>query len=147
MLEAYVAEAKLMQLSTVCGDGTPAVCSVWYVPTFRPDRLRFVSRTDREHSRNIRRTPAVAGGILDKPPVELGLTGRGVSFAGRAVELPGTGIEAEKEAFAARWPRAAGLLAAMPDAASRLYEVAVERWVLFDEENFPGSPRREIAGE
>lgn len=146
LLEDYIADAGLMQLSTVCADGTPVVCTVWYVPTFGPDRLRFISRMDRVHSRNIRRNPAVAGAVLADPPAELGLTGRGVSFTGRAAELPGSGIDAEKQAFAARWPKAAGVLGAMPDCASRMYEIAVERWVLFDEENFRESPRREIAG-
>ncbi|WP_280271562.1 pyridoxamine 5'-phosphate oxidase family protein [Nocardia wallacei] len=146
LLEEYIADGGLMQLSTVRPDGTPVVCTVWYVATFYPDRLRFISRTDRVHSHNIRRNPAVAGAVLADPPAELGLPGWDVSFTGRAVELPGTGIDAEKREFAARWPRATGVLEAMPDCASRMYEIAVERWVLFDEENFRESPRREIAG-
>ncbi|WP_280383793.1 pyridoxamine 5'-phosphate oxidase family protein [Nocardia wallacei] len=145
LLEAYVAAAGLMQLSTLCEDGTPVVCTVWYVPTFAPDRLHFVSRTDRVHSNNIRRNPAVAGAILDDPPAELGRTARGVSFTGRAAQLPGTGVDAEIRAFVARWPNAAGVLGAMPEGASRMYEIAVESWVLFDEANFPGGPRRDIA--
>ncbi|WP_024806561.1 pyridoxamine 5'-phosphate oxidase family protein [Nocardia sp. BMG51109] len=146
LVEDYVGDGGLMQVATVRADGSPVVCTVWYVPSFDPDRLHFISRTDRIHSANLRRNPAVGGAILHDPPAELGLTGRGLSFTGRAVELPGAGIEAEKRAFAARWPNAAGVLGAMPDAASRLYEIAVQHWVLFDEENFPESPRREIAG-
>lgn len=135
-----------MQLSTVCGDGTPTVCSVWYLPVFRPDRLYFVSRTDRLHSNNIRRNPAVAGAILDSPPTELGLTARGVSFTGRARQLPGVGIDEQARAFVDRWPNAAGVVSAMPEGASRMFEIDVAQWVLFDEENFRGGPRREIDG-
>ncbi|WP_067669423.1 pyridoxamine 5'-phosphate oxidase family protein [Nocardia miyunensis] len=146
LLEEYVRDAKLMQLSTVCGDGTPTVCTVWYLPMFRPDRLYFVSRTDRLHSNNIRRNSAVAGAILDDPPVELGLTARGVSFTGRARQLPGVGIDELARAFVGRWPNAAGVLDAMPEGASRMFEVVVGQWVLFDEKNFRGGPRREIDG-
>ncbi|MEU0539636.1 pyridoxamine 5'-phosphate oxidase family protein [Nocardia sp. NPDC005978] len=145
LLEEYVAGGGLMQLATVGDDGTPRVCSVWYLPSFGPDRLHFISRRDRLHSKNIDGNPAVAGAIIDNPPAELGLTGRGVSFTGVARELPGTGNDDVAAAFAARWPRAGGVLSAMPDAASRLYEIAVSEWVLFDEENFPASPRRVIS--
>ncbi|MCM6776577.1 pyridoxamine 5'-phosphate oxidase family protein [Nocardia sp. CDC159] len=146
LLEEYVARARLLQLATVSASGAPSVCTVWYVPELRPDRLRFVSRRDRLHPGNIRCDPAVAGAILDNPPEELGLTARGVSFTGRVRQLPGEGIEAEIAAFVNRWPRAAGVLGAMPEGASRMYEIAVEQWVLFDEQNFPKAPRREIAG-
>ncbi|WP_216894751.1 pyridoxamine 5'-phosphate oxidase family protein [Nocardia alni] len=146
LLEQYVLAAKLTQLSTVCPDGTPTVCTVWYVPAFRPDRLRFVSRTDRLHSENILRNPAVAGAIIDNPPDEMGLTARAVSFTGRAKVLPGNGIDGQVREFIARWPAAARGLNAMPDGASRMYEISVAQWVLYDEENFRTSPRREIAG-
>ncbi len=135
-----------MQLSTVCADGTPSVCTVWYVPSFQPDRLHFVSRTDRLHSENIARNPAVAGAIINNPPAEMGLTARAVSFTGRATVLPGTGIDDKVRAFAARWPAAARGLDAMPQGATRMYEIVVAQWVLYDEENFHSSPRREIAG-
>ncbi|RDI69356.1 pyridoxamine 5'-phosphate oxidase family protein [Nocardia pseudobrasiliensis] len=146
LLEEYVADGGLMQLATVREDGMPSVCTVWYVAMFRPDRLLFISRRDRLHSTNIRRDRAVGGAILKDPPAELGLTGRGVSFTGYAKELPGTGIDGEIALFARRWPGAAGVLGAMPEAASRMYEVSVGQWVLFDEKNFRQSPRREIAG-
>ncbi|MEV6072274.1 pyridoxamine 5'-phosphate oxidase family protein [Nocardia sp. NPDC052001] len=146
LLEDYVSGGKLMQLSTIAEDGSPRVCSVWYLPRFGPDTLHFISRTDREHSRNISRNPAVAGAIIDIPIVELGQVARGVSFTGVARELPGVGIEELAKDFAARWPNATGVLRAMPNAASRLYEIAVTEWVLFDEENFRPSPRRIIKG-
>ncbi|MGW5384106.1 pyridoxamine 5'-phosphate oxidase family protein [Nocardia sp. NPDC003963] len=146
LLEEYVAGGKLMQLSTVYADGTPRVCNVWYLAAFGPDRLWFLSRQDREHSQNIRRNPAIAGAIVDIPLYELGQTARGVSFSGRAVELPGEGIEERAQAFGVRWPNAAPTLDAMPEGASRLYEISVTEWVLFDEENYRGDPRRVIPG-
>lgn len=50
-------------------------------------------------------------------------------------------------AFAARRPNAAPVLDAMPEGASRLYEIAVDEWVLFDEENYRSDPRRVIPGQ
>ncbi|MEV0107667.1 pyridoxamine 5'-phosphate oxidase family protein [Nocardia sp. NPDC050799] len=146
LLEQYVASGKLMQLSTVDEDRTPRMCSVWYLAAFRPDRLWFLSRRDREHSRNIRRNALVAGAIVDIPLHELGQTARGVSFSGRAEELRGEGIEDWARAFGVRWPNAAPVLEAMPEGASRLYEIAVTEWVLFDEENYRDDPRRVIPG-
>ncbi|MFF0487491.1 pyridoxamine 5'-phosphate oxidase family protein [Nocardia sp. NPDC004068] len=145
-LEHYVRSGKLMQLASVSGDGTPRVCSVWYLPNFAPDLLYFVSRADREHSENIRRTPSVAGAIIDIPVVELGQTARGVQFVGQARELPGTGIDELAARFVERWPNAKRVFDAMPGGASRLYEIAVSEWVLFDEENYRSDPRRRISG-
>ncbi|MGW1740484.1 pyridoxamine 5'-phosphate oxidase family protein [Nocardia sp. NPDC001965] len=146
LLEEYVAGGKLMQLATVDEIGTPRVCSVWYLAAFRPDKLWFLSRRDREHSLSIRRNALVAGAIVDIVLDELGQTARGVSFSGRAEELPGVGIEDRARAFGVRWPNAAPVLEAMPEGASRLYEIAVAEWVLFDEENYRGDPRRVIPG-
>lgn len=146
LLEEYVRGGKLMQLATVAGDGTPTVCSVWYAAEFRPDTLNFLSRSDRVHSRNIAVNSAVAGAIVDIPLEELGQVVRGVSFTGRATQLPATGIEAEIAAFTGRWPNASETLRALPEGRSRLFRISVSQWLLFDEENYPGDPRRTIAG-
>ena len=68
---------------------------------------------------------------------------------GRAAEL---GAEANDrlEAFLRRWPRARNTITtervSNDDTPSRLYEIRVDEWVLFDEQAFPDSPRRTIAG-
>jgi Pyridoxamine 5'-phosphate oxidase len=148
LLEEYVRAGKLMQLATINTDGSPAVCNVWYDPGFAPDLLRFISRHDRQHSQNIRRDGRVAGGIIAVPLDGLGQVARGVTFSGVARELPTSGIESPLAAFLSRWPRAADAISpgklARGEAASRLYEVAVHEWVLFDEANYPRQPRRVI---
>lgn len=150
ILEEYVRSGKLMQVATISDAGFPAVCHVWYRALFRPDRLYFISRHDREHSANIRGNQHVAGGIVSIPLAGLGQTVRGVTFKGCAREL---GIDAgvELEGFFERWPDARSLISirriAENDTPSRLYEIGIDEWVLFDEQTFPDSPRRLSRGE
>ncbi len=149
LLENYVASGKLMQLATLTGQGSPVLCHVWYRASFAPDRLYFISRKDRAHSVNIRRTAAVAGGIVAIDLEGLGQRVRGVTFEGKARELPTVGIDTEIASFVQRWPNAASALdvhqLANDQTSTRMYEVSVESWILFDEENFPDDPRRNIA--
>jgi uncharacterized protein YhbP (UPF0306 family) len=150
ILEEYITTGKLMQVATVSEAGNPAVCHVWYRGQFRPDRLYFISRHDREHSANIRQNKQVAGGIVAIPLSGLGQTVRGVTFKGQAREL-GADAATELEKFVERWPNARSIVSAERitnnDTPSRLYEIRVDEWVLFDEETFPESPRCTIHGE
>ncbi|MEV7011701.1 pyridoxamine 5'-phosphate oxidase family protein [Streptosporangium sp. NPDC051022] len=151
LLQKYVTGGSLMQLATLTGDGAPQACSVWYDPHFTPDVLRWISRHDRAHSHAITKDPRVAGAIIAIPLDGLGQTVRGVSFTGQARQLPGEGIDEQIAQFVERWPAAAGALDAEKLVAgktpTRLYEVAIEEWVLFDEKNFPGDPRQVIPCE
>jgi uncharacterized protein YhbP (UPF0306 family) len=149
VLKDYVHGGKLMQVATVASPGSdPYLCSVWYDAHFEPDLVRFISRHDRRHSRNIRLDPRVAGAIVAIPLVGLGQPARGVTFTGVAHELPSCGIDRPVEQFCGRWPQARsaidpGKLAA--DATpSQLYEIRITEWTLFDEENFPQQPRQTV---
>jgi hypothetical protein len=155
-----VAAASLMQVATLDETGAPAICQVWFLPGFEPDRLSFLSREDREHAINLRTDPRVAASISLQVPAGLGERVRGVSLSGVARVIPEAELPAATAAFVARWPRAAAALRppdrppAVPGAPpvprptgpaliprSRLYEISVARWVLFDEVNFPAQPR------
>src|SRR6266699_5956398 len=105
VLEEYDASGKLMQVATLSENGKPAVCHVLYHCGFRPDRLFFISRRDRDHSANIRRDERVAGGIVAIPLSGLGQIVRGVTFKGQAREL-NADASAELEGFLGRWPGA-----------------------------------------
>lgn len=148
LLESYVLTGKLMQLASLSPDGFPAMCNVWYDAHFRPDLVRFISREDRRHSENIRRAPQVAGSIIAVTLEGLGQKAQGVTFTGLARELPAAGSDSEIEDFLKRWPAAASAInptkAAPYRPTSRLYEIAVSEWVLFDEEHFSHQPRRVI---
>ncbi len=150
VLEEYVCAGMLMQISSVTDTGHPSLCHVWYRVQFRPDRLYFISRRDRVHSLNIRRDERVAGGIVAIPLTGLGQAVTGVTFKGSASELDAA-AEEELEGFLVRWPLARASITservARNDTVSRLYEIRVDEWVLFDEKAFPESPRREIPAE
>jgi uncharacterized protein YhbP (UPF0306 family) len=150
LLEAYVLGGQLMQVSTLTSDGGPVLCSVWYDAHFSPDVVRFISRPERQHCQNIRADPRVAGAIVAMPLTGLGQPVRGVSFTGRASELPAGGADQQIEEFCRQWPvaRTAVDPRSLPPAGvpSRLYEIRVVEWVLFDEENFPHQPRQSIPG-
>ncbi|WP_196814506.1 pyridoxamine 5'-phosphate oxidase family protein [Nocardia sp. BMG111209] len=142
LLQEYVAAGKLMQVATIAADSTPRVCSVWYAVESDSSRLWFLSRTTREHSANLRERPAVAGAIVAIPLTGIGQTVRGVQFTGRARELAADDETARM--VVGNWPEVrAALDLAGP---SRLYEIAVTEWVLFDEEHYPDDPRRTISG-
>lgn len=142
LLEEYVAGGKLVQVATIGPDGRPAVCQVWYLCEFSPDRLVFMSKPSRDHSCNIRRDPRVAGAIVNIELEGLGQPVRGVTFEGTARECePGADL-ATVARFIDRWPRSRPALTGDPS--SCLYEITVTKWVLFDEANFPDNPRREL---
>lgn len=147
VLEQYVAEGKLMQLATQNERG-PWLCNVWYRPAFSPDRLYFISNLERNHSRHIKEGSPVAGSIVHQELRELGQKSRGVTFTGRAEELPTVGAEGLRSAFVDRWPNAEALIGAdalaRGETPMRLYEIRVGEWILVDEVNFPDGPRRTI---
>lgn len=146
LLEEYVADGKAMQLATLDQDGAPVVCNLWFAYRFGPDRLWFISRPNREHCANIRRESRVAGAVLAITLTDPGQPVRGVSFTGHAVELPTTGIDDQIAAYAGRWPSTGRAIdpqrLASGEAHHRIYEIAVRRWVLYDELNFRGAPRQ-----
>src|SRR6266498_1568022 len=148
LLEEYVLSGKLMQLATLNADGSPTICNVWYDAHFSPDVLRFISQHDRYHSDNIRRRPRVAGSIVAIPIEQLGQIVRGVTFRGMARELPSIGVTDEASAFIRRWPAAKAAVEpgrlARGETSTRIYEVAVAEWVLFDEANSRERPRQTV---
>jgi uncharacterized protein YhbP (UPF0306 family) len=149
VLEDYVRDGQLMQVATLTSpDAGPGLCSVWYDAHFGPDLLRFISRHDRHHSHAIRADPRVAGAIVAIPLTGLGQVARGVTFTGHAHELPVVGIDRQIGDFCRRWPNAQPAIdpakLAAGEIPSRLYEIRVTEWVLFDEENFSQQPRQVI---
>ena len=149
ILEDHVSNGKLMQVASILENGAPWLCHVWYRALFSPDRLYFISRPDRQHSINIQRDERVAGGIVSIPLTGLGQTVTGVTFQGLASELDSS-ADKELALFLTRWPRARASITTERREAnsipSRLYEIRVERWVLFDERNFPDEARQLIPG-
>ena len=73
-----------------------------------------------------------------------------MTFDGNAREL-GAEARSELESFLRRWPNVRDAISvervARNETPSRIYEIDVTSWVLFDEENFPDAPRQSIQGE
>ena len=151
LLEAYVAKGKAMQLATLRADGAPIVCNLWYAYQFNPDRLWFISRPAREHCANLRADPRVAGAILAIELSDPGQPVRGVSFVGHAAQLPATGIDYQIGMYAGRWPTTSRAIdpqrLASGEAHHLVYEIVVEGWVLYDEENFRQQPRQPVEAQ
>jgi uncharacterized protein YhbP (UPF0306 family) len=148
LLEEYVASGKVMQLATLRDGGAPVVCNLWYAHAFEPDRLLFISRPNREHCANLRADGRIAGAVLAIELDGVGQAVRGVSFTGAGRELPATGIEDAIGLYAGRWPSAANAIdparLASGEAHHRVYQIDVDSWVLYDEENFRGQPRQPV---
>ncbi|HEY2795682.1 MAG TPA: pyridoxamine 5'-phosphate oxidase family protein [Micromonosporaceae bacterium] len=148
MLTAYVGEGKVMQLSTLDGDGSPYVSNLWFASAFDPDRLYFISRPARAHCDNIRLRARVAGAVLAIKLEGLGQAVRGVTFTGTAVELPTENINDQISVYVQRWPSAERAIdprrLAAGETHHRLYEIRVSGWVLYDEENFRADPRQPV---
>jgi hypothetical protein len=88
ILRESVLSANLMQVATINAVGFPAICHVWFLASFEPDRLYFMSRRDRVHSMNIANDPRVAAGIAVEIPNGLGGQVRGVTATGFARPVP-----------------------------------------------------------
>jgi Pyridoxamine 5'-phosphate oxidase len=148
-LITLVQAGRLMQVATLDAAGQPHLCHVWYAASFDPDRLLYISRPTRLHSANVRADTRVGGAIVTDIPPALGATARGVTFTGTATELATTGIDDQLRTFLNRWPQAGGHVNAdaLADgtAPSRLYEITVTSWVLFDEDSYSDQPRRPLA--
>ncbi|MEV0650367.1 pyridoxamine 5'-phosphate oxidase family protein [Phytomonospora sp. NPDC050363] len=149
LLEEYVSAGKALQLATVDETGAPVVCNLWFASAFGPDRLWFISRPNRAHCVNLRADERVAGAILAIELEDLGQPVRGVQFVGTARELAVTGIDDDIAAYVGRHPSAANAIAparlASGESHHRVYRIDVTGWVLYDEVNFKGQPRQDVA--
>lgn len=151
ILETLIKQGRLMQVSTLSEGGTPRVCHVWFHATLAPDRLYFISRNNRKHSLDIARNPVVGGGIVSNVPQKLGDKVQGVTFTGKGVEVAtGRAVRLLLTDFIRRWPQAREIVTIdrieKNLTLTRLYEITVDEWALFDEVNFPDEPRIVLPG-
>ena len=148
LLTTYVGAGKAMQLATLDDDGGPYLSHLWFASRFEPDRLYFISRPNRNHCQYLRERPRVGGAILAIQLDGLGQAVRGVTFRGTAAELPTVDVDAAIATYVARWPAAANAIDPVRLAAGethhRIYEISVDQWLLYDEEQFRSDPRQPV---
>lgn len=147
LLHEYVRSGSVVQIATCSVTGEPWMAHCWYASDERLN-LIFMSRASRKHSEHIMKNPRVSAGILAVPLEGLGQKVRGVILEGNAELVSERDVEAAYKIYKARWPQVAGMVTpeALRDPAgeNRLWKVLPRTYVLFDEQNFPSNPRREL---
>lgn len=130
----------MMQLAT-CVDGRPWCCTVYYVHD--ADRnLYWASLPTRRHSQEIAKNPSVAVAI----PIQHAKAEKvvGIQIEGTAELLePSEANRTIVEAYAARFGRDKQWIDDFTAGKNQhqLYKFTPKSFVLFDDVNFPGSPR------
>jgi uncharacterized protein YhbP (UPF0306 family) len=143
LIQAYLKEAKMMQLATVA-DGKPWVCNVWFAAD-KDMNIYWFSSTTRRHSQEVTKDPHVAAAIClpQTPPAD---PPRGLQLEGTA-ELLTNPLDV---AVAMKYYvgkifnlKQVKLFMANIDRPHRFYRIKPELFVLFDVVNFPSDPRQE----
>jgi uncharacterized protein YhbP (UPF0306 family) len=147
LVREYLRAGKLMQLATV-SNSQPWQSQLWYAFADDLQTVVFTSNQARRHSRELETNPRVACAVLATELTGLGQKVRGLTFEGIATEASGPNIEATYELYARRWPNVREMFSAAEmstgSTAMRMYDVRVDGYVLFDEVNYPASPRQEL---
>lgn len=141
-----IRDATLMQVATV-NRGKPMVVNVWFSFDEKMD-LYFISRYNRIHSRDIADDPNVAGSIVSAKGAVPGRAVMGVTFQGRAREVPKAELRKSYAYYQKRYPVISEnhRVEEMMDrtTAMRVYRIVPTKFILFDEVNFAEQPRQEL---
>jgi uncharacterized protein YhbP (UPF0306 family) len=144
LLREYVRAGTVLQAAT----SAPWPWNCWYAADARLNMF-FLSKTTRRHSVDIMRNPRVAGVIIHAIPTGgPGEPVRAVHFEGEAGQVPEAELQTAYNIYASRWSTAPKVpsidVLRQPDGTDRLWRIAPRGFVLFDEVDFPDSPRQEI---
>lgn len=144
LVEDYLDEAKLMQISTA-KNNKPWTASVWYAHDENMN-LYFISKKKRRHSIELSKNPNVAGCIVKPHTIGSGQKVRGLQFEGTARPCNPTEIRKADALYFKKYKKAERtpikeLLS--PKLYYTYYIVKPKRIVLFDEVNFPKHPDQE----
>ena len=140
LLAAFLRDSKLMQLATVA-NGKPWVCNLYFVSDAN-NHIYWTSSRTRRHSKEIKGNPKVAATIVHSEDRKQAL-----QITGIASEVPLNDVERVNKLYVEKFG----------DKPSRLQEVLANTaggrayWViepktiaLWDEVNFPDSPKQEV---
>ena len=144
LVKKYLEQINVMQLAT-CSDDQPRACTVHY---YSDENLNFywISTLARKHSQDIKQNGKVAAAVLvhENTPSENYVIG--ISVEGVA-ELIGEHLDKKiGNGYVAKLGKDSNFL---PDIASgknphKFYRLTPSKIVLFDNKNFPDSPRQEL---
>ncbi len=143
LIEAYLQEAKLMQLATSI-DNQPWVCSVWFASD-EDLNIYWFSSTKRRHSKEVMHNQRVAGAIvLPQTPKD---PPRGLQFQGTAEELSKQeDINKAISVYKGRIFSKEDIeeFMSLKDHPHKFYRIKPTQFVLFDAVNFPDSSRQQL---
>ena len=149
LVRDYLEDAKLMQVATV-KNNKPWAASVWYVHD-KDWNLYFISRHSRRHSLELKKNQNVAGTIVIPHTKGSGEKVRGLQFEGPAHDLTGVKeqktLERANKLYLSKYSLAEDIPIENltdPDWIATYYVIHPTSFVLFDEVNFPDSPRQEL---
>ncbi len=130
-----------MQLATV-RDNKPWICSVYYVADDEQQRLYWLSKPERRHSQEIAQNSQIAVAIAvkaDKPVI-------GIQAEGKATEVKDAEtVKAVMQRYIDKYGEGKDFYNNFVDGTNQhsLYCFTPERYVLFDEINYPGGVGQE----
>ncbi|MEK7559061.1 MAG: pyridoxamine 5'-phosphate oxidase family protein [Patescibacteria group bacterium] len=144
LIEKYLKEAKLMQLSTSV-DNQPWTCSVWFASDENLN-IYWFSSTTRRHSKEVIKNPKVSAVIvMPQTPKD---DPRGLQLEGDAKLLTdGQDIKKARSFYEGRiFPKKIiDKFISSKESPHRFYKIKPRAFVLFDLVNFPNKPRQEYA--
>lgn len=142
LIEAYLDQAKLMQLATSVND-QPWVCHVWFAAD-KDLNIYFISSTTRRHSGEILQNNKVGGAVvLPQSPTD---APRGLQFQGTVETLENPqDIEKAMSFYAGRIFPEEQIKEFMQDEEHphKFYKIKPSQFILFDAVNFPDNSRQE----
>ncbi len=146
LIKDILQHTGVMQVATL-SEGRPRVATVWFSYDANLN-LYFMSRGDREHSRDIGKDKRIAGSIVDPRHAKPGNAVRGLSFQGVAIEAKGAELDKAYDQYCKRFPIISERVS-LPDMRSgkailRMYKISPENFVLFDEVDFVEQPSHEL---
>ncbi len=142
LIQDYLTKTQIMHLATTHGN-KPWVTALYFAVDINLS-IYWLSRRSRRHSREIEKNSHVAGTIVI--PHSYGDKVRGLQFEGEARVLHDQDAVAGKGVYSSKfW--------VVEDRASNdvegednqgCYQIKPERFILYDEVNFPNSPSQEL---
>jgi len=145
IIREYLDEAKMMQIATI-NEGQPWCCTVWYVHD-EDLNLYWISYKKRRHSKEVAKYSKVAGTIVIPHTEGSGQKVRGLQFEGEAQETSGDSQILGRNLYIAKYSRSEDYHAeVLTDANAEVnwYIIKPAKIVLFDQINYPDSPRQEF---
>lgn len=143
LIREYLEKTQLMQIAT-CLNNQPWVATVHFA--FDENlNLYWISSFDRRHSIEIEQNPNIAAAIVK--PHTSGEKVRGIQLSGVASRLSGADIQAGMDIYTKRYTtpreRVKNIVEQTSGENHTVYKIKPELFVLYDEVNFPNSPRQE----